>query len=67
VNITGHPLKREQKGVTFDVKIRGKRFGQLTVSQGGLRWRTRGKRNRDFFSWERFDKALEKARSVGHR
>ena len=37
VNITSHPLSREENGVTFKVKKGTARFGELVVSKGGIR------------------------------
>ena len=39
VNITNHPLSREENGIVFVVEDSEGRFGELTISKGGVRWR----------------------------
>jgi hypothetical protein len=56
VNITSHPLSREEHGVSFDVKKGNARFGQLVVSKGGIRWRQKNKQDHHFISWTDLDK-----------
>lgn len=58
VNITSHPLSREESGVIFEVKTGKARFGELVVSKGGVRWRPRGKQDHHFISWSQLDKAM---------
>jgi hypothetical protein len=55
VNITSHPLSREENGVTFNVKTGGNRFGELVVSKGGIRWKPRNKQDHHFISWRKLD------------
>ena len=50
VDIRSHPLSREENGVVFDVSEDSARFGQLIVSKGGLRWKSRSKRDHHFIS-----------------
>jgi hypothetical protein len=56
VNITSHPLSREENGVSFDVKKGSAKFGQLIVSKGGIRWRPKSKWDHHFISWNDLDK-----------
>lgn len=56
VNITSHPLSREENGVAFDVKKGSGRFGQLVVSKGGVRWKPKNKQDHHFVSWTDLDK-----------
>lgn len=62
VNITAHPLSREENGIVFVVADNGVRFGELVVSKGGLRWRPRGKHQPHFMAWPEFDRAMRDAR-----
>ena len=55
VNITSHPLSREENGVSFDVKAGNARFGQLVVSKGGIRWKPRNKQDHHFIGWKDLD------------
>jgi hypothetical protein len=55
VNITSHPLSREENGVTFKVKKGTARFGELVVSKGGIRWKPRNKQDHHFISWSDLD------------
>ena len=41
VNITSHPLSREENGIVFVVADDEGKFGELTISKGGVRWRPR--------------------------
>ena len=50
VDIRSHPQSREENGVVFDVSEDSARFGQLIVSKGGLRWKSRSKRDHHFIS-----------------
>lgn len=58
VNITSHPLSREENGVTFNVADSGKRFGELVVSKGGLRWKPKNKQDHHFINWQEFDQLM---------
>jgi hypothetical protein len=55
VNITNHPLSREENGVVFKVKKGNAAFGELVVSKGGIRWKPRNKRDHHFISWTDVD------------
>jgi len=58
VNLTRHPLSREENGVVFHIDIDGARFGKLVVSKGGLRWKPRNKKDTHHAGWERFDNLM---------
>ena len=58
VNMTSHPLSREENGVIFVVEDNGTRFSELRVSKGGLRWRPRNKQDHHFLSWEQLDEMM---------
>jgi hypothetical protein len=60
VNITSHPLSREENGVTFKVKTGANRFGELIVSKGGIRWKPRNKQDHHFISWRELDTEARK-------
>jgi hypothetical protein len=60
VNITSHPLSREEHGVEFKVKKGTAKFGELIVSKGGIRWKPRNKRDHNFISWTNLDKIAPK-------
>jgi hypothetical protein len=51
VNISSHPLSREEHGVIFTVKDGTNNFGELVVSKGGIRWKPKGKQDHHFISW----------------
>jgi hypothetical protein len=55
VNITSHPLSREENGVTFKVKRGSAKFGELVVSKGGIRWKPRNKQDHHFIGWTDLD------------
>jgi hypothetical protein len=55
VNITSHPLSREENGVNFDVSTEDGKLGELIVSKGGLRWKPKGKQDHHFMRWGQFD------------
>lgn len=40
---------------------KGEMVGDLTVSQGGVRWRARYEREAQFFSWEEFAELMKAA------
>ena len=42
VNITSHPLSREENGVVFEIADGKLHFGELVVSKGGIRWKAEG-------------------------
>ena len=50
VNVTSHPLSREENGVVFVVQDGEARFGELFVSKGGVRWKPRKGRDHHFIS-----------------
>lgn len=58
VNITSHPLSREENGVTFVVMEGDTRHGELVVSKGGLRWRPRSNRDHHFMTWRDLDSIM---------
>jgi hypothetical protein len=60
VNITSHPLSREENGVTFKIKAGGNRFGELVVSKGGIRWKPRNKQDHHFIDWRALDTEARK-------
>ena len=62
VNITSHPLSREELGIVFVVADEQGRFGELTVSKGGVRWRPRGKHQPHFMTWPEVDRRMREAR-----
>jgi hypothetical protein len=55
VNVTSHPLSREENGVIFVVEDGRARFGELVVSKGGVRWKPRNGRDHHFLSWKDLD------------
>ncbi|HVB58916.1 MAG TPA: hypothetical protein VNE63_21120 [Candidatus Acidoferrales bacterium] len=56
VNITSHPLSREENGVTFNVKKGNAKFGELVVSKGGIRWKPKNKQDHHHIDWNALDK-----------
>jgi hypothetical protein len=60
VNITSHPLSREENGVEFIVKRGSSKFGELVVSKGGIRWKPKNKQDHHFISWTDLDKEARK-------
>jgi hypothetical protein len=62
VNITSHPLSREEVGIVFVVADDDGKFGELTVSKGGVRWRPSRKRQPHFMTWSEFDHVMREAR-----
>jgi hypothetical protein len=62
VNISNHPLSREEHGIVFVVTDGEGKFGELTVSKGGVRWRPRGKHQPHFMTWAAFDRSMREAR-----
>lgn len=58
VNITNHPLSREENGLVFKVENRLGRFGELIVSKGGIRWKPKGKQDHHFMSWRKLDAVI---------
>lgn len=56
VNITSHPLSREENGVSFDVKKGSAKFGQLIVSKGDIRWKPKSKWDHHFIDWTELDR-----------
>jgi hypothetical protein len=58
VNLINHPLSREEAGVAFNVKSGTAKFGELVVSKGGIRWKSRGKRDHQFMSWETLNRLM---------
>jgi hypothetical protein len=55
VNITSHPLSREENGVVFKVKQGKAKFGELIVSKGGIRWKPKNKQEHHYISWPDLD------------
>ncbi len=55
VNMTNHPLSREENGVSFTVMNAGSKMGELVVSKGGLRWKPKGKHDHHFMGWHELD------------
>ena len=58
VDITSHPLSREEAGVDFTVEDGDGKFGELRVSKGGVRWKPKGKRDHHFISWRDLDQMM---------
>ena len=58
VNLTNHPLSREESGVTFDVEVGGAKFSELVVGKGGIRWNPRGKQDHHHMRCGELDKAM---------
>ena len=57
VDLVSQPLSREENGVIFDVKEGDGAFGQLIVSNGGVRWRPKNSKDHHFLSWADLDKS----------
>jgi hypothetical protein len=55
VNITSHPLSREENGVVFVVKMGTAKFGELVVSKGGIRWKPKNKQDHHHIDWAALD------------
>jgi hypothetical protein len=62
LHITNHPLSREEVGIVFAVSDDDRKFGELTVSKGGLRWRPSRKHQPHFMTWPEFDRVMQEAR-----
>lgn len=60
VNITSHPLSREENGVVFKVKKGSAKFGELVVSKGGIRWKPKNKQDHHFMNWNEVDTEARK-------
>ncbi|TKT73393.1 hypothetical protein YH63_019290 [Afipia massiliensis] len=58
VDITSHPLSREENGVVFKVRNGSARFGELVVSKGGIRWKPKNKQDHHHMSWGELDRAI---------
>jgi hypothetical protein len=58
VNITSHPLSREENGVDFSISTSDGKFGELRVSKGGVRWKPKNKRDHHFISWKELDEYM---------
>jgi hypothetical protein len=58
VNITSHPLSREESGVSFVVVDDGAKLGELVVSKGGIRWKPKNKRDHHFMNWNELDATM---------
>jgi hypothetical protein len=58
VNITSHPLSREENGVVFEVFDGKSKYGEMIVSKGGVRWKPARKRDHHFISWKELDVAM---------
>ena len=55
VNITSHPLSREENGVVFVVLDGKAAFGELIVSKGGIRWKPKNKQDHHLINWKALD------------
>jgi hypothetical protein len=55
VNITSHPLSREENGVVFVVLEGEAAFGELIVSKGGDSLETKNKQDHHFINWKELD------------
>jgi hypothetical protein len=55
VNITSHPLSREENGIDLEVDLDGSKFGELRISKGGVRWKPRNKQDHHFIGWRELD------------
>ena len=55
VNITSHPLSREENGVVFEIADGKLHFGELVVSKGGIRWKPKGKQDHHLITWKALD------------
>jgi len=44
--------------VIFDVKLNAKQLGKLNVSQGGVEWKQRDKKNAKQLTWAALEKAF---------
>jgi hypothetical protein len=62
VNITSHPLSREENGIVFVVTDDEGRFGELVISKGGVRWRPKNKHDHHFMRWAEFDRMMREAK-----
>ena len=58
INLTSHPLSREENGVDFVVQNDNAKFGELRVSKGGVRWKPKGKQDHHFISWKELDELM---------
>jgi hypothetical protein len=58
VDITSHPLSREESGVDFTVSGDNGKFGELRVSKGGVRWEPKGKQDHHFIGWKDLDELM---------
>jgi hypothetical protein len=58
VNITSHPLSREESGVDFIVDGNDGKFGELRVSKGGVRWKPKNARDHHFVNWKELDELM---------
>lgn len=58
VNLTSHPLSREENGVDFVVENNDGKLGELRVSRGGVRWKPRNRRDHHFISWTDLDEFM---------
>jgi hypothetical protein len=62
VNISNHPLSREEHGIVLVVTDGEGKFGELTISKGGVRRRPRSKHQPHFMTWAEFDRSMREAR-----
>lgn len=58
IDISNHPLSREEKGVAFTVMEGDAKYGELIVSKGGLRWRPRSSRDHHLMTWKDLDAVM---------
>ena len=58
INLSSHPLSREENGVEFVVENDDAKFGELLVSKGGVRWKPKSKQDHHFISWKDLDELM---------
>jgi hypothetical protein len=59
MSIDSADVQNEQTAPTFDITQDGSVVGTLTVSKGGLRWRTRHAHQPVLRSWTAFDELIK--------
>jgi hypothetical protein len=58
VDLSSHPLSREENAVEFRVSDDDGKFGELRVSKGGVRWKPRNKKEPHFATWRELDQFM---------
>ena len=58
INLSSHPLSREENGVEFVVENDDAKFGELLVSKGGVRWKPKSKQDHHFISRKDLDELM---------